>query len=397
MFGVARSHRFAAVALATLCSALFSPPPAHGQLRPHAAALASAPAELRDRLRADPFVYFRFVNRVWAERVCEAFADVTSPTIVRLHGDAHVEQFAVTKDAWGLDDFDDSARGPAFIDIVRFLGSIDVATRQRGWRRDRDELWTRFFEGYRRGLSDPNYRPPEPDIVRTLRREAPVTRAAFLAWGEKQMQPMDDGRMKSVGAGMQALDALVRRERPELARGFFAVKRAGWLRIGVGSATAQKILIRVQGPTSDPDDDELIEAKEVANLEGVRCLEGPTTPRAVRVIDGTRQLGRLKHDILAVGPTLLVPAAADRAEHWLDWWVLNWEPSYREVRLGDLRSVTDLGDIAFDAGLQLGAGELGPVRRPALSSVVALEGRLRKETSAIVEELLAGWRELAGR
>jgi uncharacterized protein (DUF2252 family) len=397
MYRVRQGSRVAGLVLATLCIALRAMPSGRGQLRPHPAALEGASAELIDRLRADPFTYFRFINRAWTERVCEAFADVTDPTIVRLHGDAHVEQFVLTKDAWGLDDFDDSTRGPSFVDIVRFLGSIDLATRQRGWTRDRDELWNRFFEGYRRGLSNPDYRPPEPDIVRQLRQQAPVTPAAYLAWAERQMKPMDEARLKSVVAGMEDLDRLVRRERPNLAPGYFAVTRAGWLRMGVGSAATRKVLIRAQGPTTDPDDDVLLEAKEVTNLEGVRCLEGPTNPLAVRVIDGTRQLGRLKHDILAVGPTLLIPAAADRAEHWLEWWVSSWEPSYREVHLSDLRSVKDLADIAFDSGVQLGAGKLISVRKEALSSVVTREDRLRKETSTIVQELLAGWRELAGR
>jgi Uncharacterized protein conserved in bacteria (DUF2252) len=388
---------FAGLVLATVCIVLFALPPARGQLRPHPAALEGASVELIDRLRADPFTYFRFINRAWTERVCEAFADVTDPTIVRLHGDAHVEQFALTNNAWGLDDFDDSTRGPAFVDIVRFLGSIDLATRQRGWTRDRDAPWDRFFEGYRQGLSNPDYRPPEPDIVRQLRQQAPVTRAAYLALGERQMQPMDEARLKLLVAGMEDLDRLVRRERPNLAPGYFAVTRAGWLRMGVGSAATRKVLVRAEGPTTDPDDDVLLEAKEAANLEGVSCLEHPTTPPGVRVIDGTRQLGRLKHDILAVGPTLLIPAAADRAEHWLEWWVSSWEPSYREVDLSDLRSVKDLGDIAFDSGVQLGAGKLISVRKESLSSVMRLEDRLRKETSTIVEEMLAGWRELAGR
>ena len=90
-----------------------------------------------DRLRADPFAYSRFVNRPRTARVCEVFADVADAPIVRLHGDAHVEQFAFTRDAWGLGDFDDSARGPSFIDIVRFLGSIELATRQLGARSGR--------------------------------------------------------------------------------------------------------------------------------------------------------------------------------------------------------------------------------------------------------------------
>jgi uncharacterized protein DUF2252 len=390
--------RFAGrLVFATLCVVLTALPTAQVPLRPFPEALAAASAELIDRLRADPFTYFRFINRAWTARVCEAFADVRDAPTVRLHGDAHLEQYALTTDAWGLDDFDDSTRGPAFVDIVRFLGSIDLATRQRGWTRDREALWSRFFEGYHRGLSEPDFRPPEPGIVHYLREQASLTHAGYLASGEKLMLPMDEARLKSVAEGMGGLDRLVRRERSDLAPGFFAVVRAGWLRIGVGSAAVRKVLVRVQGPTTDPADDVLLEAKEVTNLDGLACLEDSRTPQAVRVIDGTRQLGRLKHDILAIGPTLLIPTAADRAEHWLDWWVESWEPSYREIHLSDFRSVKDLADIVYDSGVQLGAGKLSGVRQQALSSDVKLEVRLRKETSKLVEELLAGWRELTRR
>jgi hypothetical protein len=196
---------------------------------------------------------------------------------------------------------------------------------------------------------------------------------------------------------MGDLDRLVRSDRPELAPGYFSVVRAGWLRIGVGSAATRKALIRVQGPTTAREDDVLIEIKEVANLGGLSCLEQSATPQAVRVINGTRQIGRLKYDILAVGPTMLIPAAAGRAEPWLDWSVASWEPSYREVRISDLRSVRDLSDISFDSGLQLGANKTPAVRERALAAVMKYEPRLRKETSAIVEELLAGWKELAAR
>ena len=390
--------RFAGhLVLATLCIVLTALPSAQSPIRPFPEALAAAPAELVERLRADPFTYFRFINRAWTARVCEAFADVRNPTIASLHGDAHVEQYAFTDYAWGLEDFDDSARGPVFVDIVRFLGSIDLATRQRGWTRDRDALWDRFFEGYRRGLSEPDAQPREPGVVRRLRQLPSYTRIAFLEWGEKQMQPMEEPRLKLVATAMESLDRLVRRERTDLATGYFAVISAGWLRLGVGSATAKKVLIRVQGPTAVPDDDVLLEAKEVANLDGLACLEGSTVAQAARVIDGTRQLGRVKHDILAIGPTLLIPAAADRAEHGLDWWIHSWEPSYREVHLTDLLSADDLAEIAYDSGVQLGVGKPTSVKKQALSAVGVLETRLRKETSRLVEELLAGWRELAAR
>ena len=385
------------VVVAMLCVASTTLPSAQRALRPAPEALAAAPAELVERLRADSFTYFRFINRAWTARVCETFADVTDAPMVRLHGDAHLEQFAFTRNAWGLGDFDDSTRGRAYVDIVRFLGSIDLAARQRGWTRERDVLWDRFLEGYRLSLSNPDYRPREPDIVRQLRRQAPRTRAAYLAWGESLMQPLDEATSKSVVQGMEDLDRLVRSDRPELAPGYFSVVRAGGLRIGVGSASTKKALIRVQGPTNARGDDVLIEIKEVANLAGLSCLEQSATPQAVRVINGTRQIGRLKYDILAVGPTMLIPAAAGRAEPWLDWSVASWEPSYREVRISDLRSVRDLSDISFDSGLQLGANKTPAVRERALASVMKYEPRLRKETSAIVEELLAGWRELATR
>ena len=379
------------------CVALVVPSSARGQLRPDPAALALASPQLLERLRADPFAYFRFVNRAWTARVCAAFADVRDLPIVRLHGDAHVEQFALTKDAWGLTDFDDSARGPEFVDIVRFLGSIDLATRQRGWTSERAALWDRFFDGFRRGLSTPDYRPPEPDIVRHLRAQAPVTRSAFLAWGETQMAPMDDVHSKYVLESMKVVEDSIRRDHPDLAPGYFTVVRAGWGRMGVGSAVTRKVVVRVQGPTTDPEDDVLLEGKEIANLDGIDCLAPPLKTRELRVVDGTRQLGRLRHDILAAGPSNRIPT--DPAEQWRGWWISNWEPSYREVHLGDLRSVRDLSGIVYDAGVQLGAGEAKDtaVRRAALSTLARLRGRVVKETSTIVEELLAGWRELGGK
>jgi uncharacterized protein DUF2252 len=383
--------------LAAVCTVLLTAT-ARGQIRADPAALANAPPALVNQLRADPFTYFRFVNRAWLDRVCAGFADVPGVPEVRLHGDAHLEQFAVTRDAWGLDDFDDAARGPAFVDLVRFMASIDLAIQQRGWTLDRDRLWGRFLEGYRRGLADPTYRPRAPSIVPRLRAKAPATRASFLAWGEARMEPMDSETSATVVKGMAAFERFIRTERADLQPGFFTVVRSGWLRIGVGSAVLRKILVRVQGLTPAAGDDVLIEAKEAADLDGLACLDKTNAPPAIRVIDAVRQLGRLKHDILAVGPTELIPGAQDRPNS-LEWWVSSWESTYQELHISDIHSSAELAGVAFDAGVQLGAG--GPqdaaARKELLSSLATLDARLRKETSAMVAELLAGWRELAGR
>ena len=125
--------------LATSCFVLLAPQFARGQLRPNPDVLADASPELLDRLRADPFVYFRFINRAWTSRVCELFADV----------------------------------------------------------------------GYRRGLSNPDDRLPEPAIVRHLREQVPVTRAAFLAWGETLMRPMDEPTARMVVTAMGTFERFV--------------------------------------------------------------------------------------------------------------------------------------------------------------------------------------------
>jgi hypothetical protein len=389
-----------------ICVALVGAARSPEPLRPDPQSLERAGPGLIERLRADPYDYFRFVNRSWIARVCDVFGgDLRDLPIVRLHGDAHVEQFALTKDAWGLDDFDDSARGPAVIDIVRFLGSIDLAARQRSWEKDRDRLFDRFVEGYKRGLAEPHYLPPPPDIIGRLRAQAPATRAAFLAWGESKMQPLGDTSMKAVVAGIEAVARVMLRERPDLTPEYFRVVRAGSVKSGVGSAVLPKILVRVRGPSDDPTDDELLESKKIGDLSGLSCLKTPTVQPTLRIIDGSKQLGRLKHNIMAAGPELSIPEVMAAGERLQDWWIRSWDPSYREVRLTELQSVRDLAAISYDAGVQLGSGRLqdktvplSGYDRQRLSAVVAkLEKRYRQEASKLVDDLLRGWRELGTR
>ncbi len=392
---------FALISVLMTGAARGSEPP-----RPEPQSLERAAPELLERLRADPYNYFRFVNRSWIARVCEVFAkDLEELPIVRLHGDAHVEQFALAQDAWGLDDFDDSARGPAVIDIARFLGSIDLVARQRSWKNDREKLFDRFVEGYKRGLTEPAYLPPPPDIVRRLRTQAPAPRAKFIAWAESKMQPLPDPAMKAVVAAIQTFAGVVLRDRPDLAPEYFRVVRAGWAKTGVGSAVSPKIMVRVQGPSYDPVDDEILELKKIEDLGGHRCLKTATVQPTLRIIDGSKQLGRLKYNILAAGPEIVVPEVADRGHRLQDWWIRSLDPSYRQVSSTDLQSVGDLFAIVYDSGVQLGAGRLQDQtvllsaydRKRILGATGRLEKRYRQEASKLVDELLRGWRELGAR
>jgi Uncharacterized protein conserved in bacteria (DUF2252) len=377
-----------------------------GPLRAEPESLQRAAPELIERLRADPYNYFRFVNRSWIARVCDDFGrDLEGLPVVRLHGDAHVEQFAMTQDAWGLDDFDDSASGPAVVDIVRFLGSVDLVARRRSWQQDRDRLFDRFVEGYKQGLIEPDHSPPRPDIVRRLRPATPATRAALLTWGESKMQPLTDASMKAVAAAMEAFAQIMLLERPDLGPEYFRLVRAGSIQSGVGSAVTPKIMIRVRGPSDDPADDELLESKKIGDLGGLSCLKTPMVNPTLRIIDGSKQLGRLKHNIVAAGPELIIPEVMAGGERLQDWWIRSVDPSYSQVRLTDLRSVGDLAAISYDAGVQLGAGRLRDRtvllsaydRKRLLAATGSLEKRYRQEASKLVDDLLQAWREFAKR
>jgi Uncharacterized protein conserved in bacteria (DUF2252) len=376
------------------------------ELRPEANVLAVASPELLDRMRATPHDYFRFINHEWTARVCDVFGhDILQLPTVQLHGDAHVEQYALTSHAWGLDDFDDSTRGPALVDIVRFLGSIELAAQQRGWRRERDRLFDRFFAGYRQGLSAPLESPSQPDMVRRLLAEnPPMSHEAFLETADRLTSRVDDAPMRDVIAGMKEFSKVLQRERPDVPADYFEVIRAGWLHLGIGSASSRKVLIRVKGASSDPADDVLLEAKAVRALDGLNCLEVPQEQPTFRIIAGSHQLGRLKHRILAAGPEVAVTEMTIQGEHLRNWWIHSWEPSYREIAIEDFRSVGDLSDIVYDSGLQLGGGSVhrfdgrvdSDMRRESLASLDALEPRLRHVAGTLIEEVLRGWHRFRG-
>jgi hypothetical protein len=94
-----------------------------------------------------------------------------------------------------------------------------------------------------------------------------------------------------------------------------------------------------------------------------------------------------------------------RGERLQDWWIRSLDPSYRQISLTDLKSVSDLFAIAYDSGVQLGAGRLQDQtvllsaydRKRILGATGRLEQRYRQEASKMVDDVLRGWQELGGR
>ncbi len=351
---------------------------------------------LRAALREDPMVYFRMINVVWANAVCDAFSEeAPEMPAVWLHGDAHLEQYALNVKEHGLDDFDDSVSGPAVLDIVRFLGSVEIAIRRFGWEAERDSLFGRFFEGYRRGLEEPGYMPPEPAIVARMRSSNTRSKAEFLAWAESIMERFPRSEDESLRAGFRRFSEVLFRLRPEFPAHYLDLKEYGLARIGIGSAVTPKILLRIEGMTRDPLDDLIVEAKELSDVSPIRCVSLPVTGEVYRVIAGSEHMGRLTHEIMAI-----VPRREGFTVNLRDVWVRSWEPSFQEISLNEYRSPRELAEVIYDAGVQLGGGQIkhagesltAQMRLAQERLIGKLDPKIRRVAIETTERMLDAWR-----
>lgn len=314
---------------------------------------------LLQRIAASPFQYFRFTNSGFSAAICAVFADILPalPT-VNLHGDAHLEQFAVTDTSFGLVDFDDAVGGPAVIDLVRFGVSLQIVARERGWTAD--EALDRFFAGYQAALEDPATEGPLPAFVDRARQSFARDADGFLASCDARMEPLLPREQAEADAGLKRYVEVMLEQNPEFTRAFFVMKRYGRLRGGVGSALDQRFLIRVEGPTPAHDDDVVLEAKELRDLSAVPCVQASLLGGRFRTIVGRARLGGSADPFLA-----LVPRGPEETPDDPPFWVQSWRPDYRELDAArDLTSADELGKVAYQVGLQLGRGHIRQFATP---------------------------------
>ena len=219
---------------------------------------------LLERLLESPYTYFRFINQEFTQALCalQVSREIAGIVTANLHGDAHLEQYFVTSTSRGLTDFDAASTGPPWVDLVRFGVSASLAAEMKGWSEKRHELLEEFLRGYRTAVEDPKTNAPVPAVVKRIRSGIRTDHRAFLAWAEQLMLDQDLTQ-KRVETGGELYQEQMRQVHPDLPDSFFEVKRGGWLRMGVGSALDRKYLFRVEGLTASPDDDLILEAKEV--------------------------------------------------------------------------------------------------------------------------------------
>jgi len=354
---------------------------------------ATQPA-LLERIAASPFQYFRFTNLGFAAAICSAFKDIL-PALpaVNLHGDAHLEQFAVTNASFGLVDFDDAVGGPAVIDLLRFGVSLEIAAGEQGWTAA--EALDRFFAGYQAALKDPATEAPPPAFVDRARQSFARGPDGFLASCDARMEPLLPREQAEADAGFERYVELMLEQNPELTRAFFETKRYGRLRGGVGSALDERFLIRIEGPTPAQNDDVVLEAKELRDLSSVPCVQASLVGGRFRTIVGRARFGGSDDPFLAV-----VPRGPEEAPDDPPFWVASWQPDYRELNAAhDLTSADELAAVAYHVGLQLGRGHIrhfatpfdGQLRRAVRDMLRDYGPRIRATIDQMTERTLASW------
>lgn len=411
-------HRFSCLALATAllwsgCATCGEPPeppvepdpePEPDERSPEAQSLEQMLAidvrstdfarnpELLRRLRSGPHSYFRFIHHEFSSAVCVELGDaLTEAPPVNLHGDAHLEQYAVTDLGRGLTDFDGATTGPALLDLTRLGVSLKLACMQHDQPEAEPELWARLIEGYLEGVfaDEDDPLPPEPSGVRRIREEFEANPQQLTDTVNDMMIEVTDEEEAALRESFATYVLLQHEQDETLHERFFDIERIGRLDLGIGSALDEKFLFRVRGPTDAPADDVVIEAKEVLSLADISCIQASPEPDPFRILLGQARIAYQPF------PYLGFIRSMDTM-----FWMHGWTNHYREMGVTDsYRSLEEVREIVYDIGVQLGRGHVRAIaspldvqlRRTQADYIERHDEQLRRAIDRLTEASVTAW------
>jgi hypothetical protein len=352
--------------------------------------------ELLRRILSSPHGYFRFINVPFSQEVCKRFSSTLDDTpSTNLHGDAHIEQYAVTDLGRGLTDFDDSSTGPAVLDLLRFGVSLELACEVDGCQDSVNEIYEDFLTAYRSAVLDPSTLSTEPDLVAAIRARFSFDRENYLQWIESIMEPVPEDEEQGLREALKPYLEAMSAENPELEADFFQPVQIGYLRMGVGSALDLKFLTRIRGATERPDDDVLLEVKQVRDLAGIECITPVKESDPIRILLGQLRIAYQPYSFLGYARFLNKT-----------FWVHAWVDNYEEMSIGEtFRSVEDLRQVAEDVGVQLGRGHTNQIapeldqqlRREQLRVLERDAEKIKQARRELATETLIAWKQFRKR
>lgn len=347
---------------------------------------------LLERILSGPHGYLRFINREFSQEVCNHFRNtlVGTPSF-NLHGDAHIEQYAVTDLGRGLTDYDDSSTGPAVLDWMRFGVSLRFACRAKNWENDSNRLFNEFLNGYRAALKNPQTEAAEPVVSKRYREEFKSDRKSYFEWVESEMDPMPEEEYQELLKAMKPYVETMLAENPDYQKDYFSVKNMGYLRMGIGSALDLKYLVRVEGETDDSFDDVVLEIKEVRDLSEIDCINTGQKTDPFRILLGQARIAYQPFHHLGYFRF-----------QGLNFWVHSWVENYEEVKIAEsFQNPDEIAEVAYDIGVQLGRGHVKHIaapldlqlRREQLSLLEKYEDDVKKACQNFEKKIIEAWKK----
>ena len=324
---------------------------------------------LLERILGSPHGYFRFINIPFSREVCRRFGGSMEGTpLFNLHGDAHLEQYAVTDLGRGLTDFDDSSTGPAVVDLMRFGVSLELACREQSCADEMDGIYEQFLRGYEAALDDPTTEASQPSVVSRLQEGFTFDREAYFEWIDEVMEPMPASEERELAEAMGPYVDVMLEQDPSLGRSYFEIVDMGYLRRGIGSALDLKFLVRIRGTGDEPLDDRVLEVKQVRELGTIDCIAVAPGTDPFRILKGQARIAYKPYGLLGY-----------LRMRRLTFWIHAWVENYKELTIGeDFASPEELAEVAYDVGVQLGRGHPNLIGAP-------LDLQLRREQMRLLE------------
>lgn len=353
-------------------------------------------ARLLEKLDASVYKYFRALGSQYALRTCAAFKDVRwHLPVSAIHGDAHIEQFVVTPQTAGIEDFDQSGFGPAVVDLVRYAASIHLACREVSFTCRADAVVDAWLAAYRETLDKPPARKV-PGVVQRVRAATPAGAEAWLKWADGLMMPLpaaDEERARKGWADFRKVLAEVDTAR---GGGYYDVVKVGALQLGIGSALETKLLFHVRGPTDAASDDVIVEARSSMPVVAHECSSHPLHAGTLWPLMFMSILGPRMPETFGFATLADDPAP--------EFWVQSWVPGYRELAVADVKSEAELIELAQDAARQL-AGHFwtkfpeplrGVQRHAQLRGFDLVRDRARAMARDFAAETIREWERFRG-
>ncbi len=347
---------------------------------------------LLDRIKSSPHGYFRFINAQFSSEVCARLEDILHrSSAFNLHGDAHMEQYAITSLGRGMTDFDDSSTGPAVLDLIRFGVSLHLTCLANNWQDYYEELFDDFLFGYRRALEDTSFKPIEPTLSKKIRQGFTSNPKAFYAWADSKMEPIPETDKAELIEAMKPFIEMMHLEDPRRSPGYFQIEKIGALKMGIGSALDLKYLVRFRGNSEKPFDDVIIEIKELRDISGIDCIISCRTTDPFRVLLGSSRI--------AYQPFKHLGYFFFRDKFF---WTHSWVENYKELDVREsFESVEMLREVVADVGAQLGKGHVKHIaspldvqlRRFQLLFLTKHEQRIKRVCRDLTNLTIAGWEQ----